>query len=135
MYNQAMNRNDELENGATELAALGRALRQAHQSLLEQVRRDWERTHGRVAGPAALLDLLLSEPYFAWLRPLSRIMAEIDDLLEARAAVDSIRIAGLRERLETVLTSEQYLDLLQRSPAVVMAHSGLRRALADLARR
>jgi hypothetical protein len=127
---------DENETGAAaELAAVGRALREAHQSLVEQVRRDWERTHGRVAGPRALLELLLEEPFFAWLRPISRVMVEIDDLLEAEAPVDSIRIAGLRERLEALVTSPQYLDLLQRSPAAVMAHAGLRRALADLARR
>ncbi len=122
-------------DAAGQLAAVARALGAAHKILVDEVRRDYEREHGTVAGPGALLELLLTEPAFAWLRPISRIMAEVDALLDESEQIDSIRIAGLLERLEGVTASARYLDLLQRSPAAVMAHATLRRALIELARR
>lgn len=108
------------------------ALRGLHKLLIGTVRSEYERAHGPIAGSGALLRLLMEDPFFSWLRPMSKAMVEMDELLEEALPLEPIRIAGLRERIEGMIASERYLNLLQSSPEVVMAHTALRKALGDL---
>jgi hypothetical protein len=49
-----------------------------HRRLLELERIEYERTHGRTLSPFEFLKLLTSDSEFAWLRPLSKMMADFD---------------------------------------------------------
>lgn len=111
---------------------VNRALRALHKLLIGTVRSDYERTHGPVAGPGALLRLLMEDPFFSWLRPMSRAMVEMDELSEEETPPEPIRVAGLRERIEGMIATERHLAILQSSPEVVMAHTDLRKALGAL---
>ena len=64
-----------------ELAALNRLLQQLHSHIL-----DIERQSNPGVAGAALLDRLLNDPGWAWLRALSSLMAEIDHVLAQRDA-------------------------------------------------
>jgi hypothetical protein len=108
------------------------ALRAVHKLLIRTVQNEYERAHGPIGGPGALLRLLMEDPFFSWLRPMSKVMVEMDELTEAPAAPEPIRVAGLRERIEGMISTERYLALLQSSPEVVMAHTELRKALGAL---
>lgn len=114
------------------LIEVNEALRAVHKQLIRTVQRDYEREHGAIGGPGALLRLLMEDPYFSWLRPMSKAMVEMDELLEEALPLEPIRIAGLRERIEGMIATQRYLALLQSSPEVVMAHTALRKALGDL---
>lgn len=108
------------------------ALRGLHKVLIGAVRSEYEREHGPIAGSGALLRLLMEDPFFSWLRPMSKVMVEMDELLDEAMPLEPIRIAGVRERIEGMIASERYLNLLQSSPEIVMGHTALRKALGEL---
>lgn len=108
------------------------ALRALHKLLIGTVRTEYERQHGPIGGPGALLHLLMEDPFFSWLRPMSQAMVEMDELDEEPSPPEPIRMAGLRERIEGMIASERYLSLLQSSPEIVIAHTALRQALGAL---
>ncbi len=104
--------------------------------LLDDERAAYERIHGRVT-PARLLELLLSDPWFAWLRTVSGLVVRIDEYLaprnvpteqEGRALVNLVR--------DTIVPDEngfgfgvKYHVAVQREPAVLLAHCTLRKLL------
>ena len=113
------------------------ALRPLHKTLLAEVQHQYETAHNRVIGPAALFHLVTRDPFFAWLRPLSGLMAQLDELLDEKDPLDPKSAAALRTELDTLLTdgsdfSARYVALLQTSHDLVVAHADLRRALAKV---
>ncbi|HWF62218.1 MAG TPA: hypothetical protein VN666_18180 [Nitrospira sp.] len=51
--------------------------------MLDDERISYERVHGRVPSNGAFLQLVLNDAWFAWLRPLSQLIAKLDELSEA----------------------------------------------------
>lgn len=106
-----------------------------HKSLVETERRDYERTHGRLEN-AEFLKVLMQEPQFAWLKPLTAFIVQIDEALEDEAA-DAQTMQRLMGELRSLLTPDprgsafqkRYGDILQRSPDVVVEHGRTLRAL------
>jgi hypothetical protein len=122
------------------LDELTHALRPLHKSLVDVVQSEYERAHGPVGGPVRLFQLLTSDPFFAWLHPMSALMAELDELLEQEEPIEPAAATAVRETLETLVGDRglapdagsfvaRYLDILQRHPEVVMAHARMRRIL------
>src|SRR6266550_3690340 len=64
-----------------ELKNVRHALLRLHKTLLDWERAAYERIHGRQSSNA-LLDALLKDPQFAWLRPISQLIVRIDEMLE-----------------------------------------------------
>jgi hypothetical protein len=106
-----------------------------HKSLVETERRDYERTHGRLEN-AEFLKVLMDDPQFAWLKPLTAFIVQIDEALEDEAA-DAQTMQRLMGELRSLLTPDprgsafqkRYGDILQRSPDVVVEHGRTLRAL------
>jgi len=121
-----------MEGPRRRLNEVNLALRALHKILIGTVRAEYELRHGPVTGPGALLHLLMEDPFFSWLRPMSQAMVEMDELVEEPSPPEPIRMAGLRERIEGMIATERYLALLQSSPEIVMAHTELRQALSAL---
>jgi hypothetical protein len=71
-----------------------------HKQLLDLVRADYEREHGPIGGPGPLLQLVTQDPAFAWLRPLSMLLVEMDDPTEV-ARVGGVRSSRPRSALAT----------------------------------
>jgi len=66
------------------LADIRLRLLRLHRALLDAERVEHERVHGPIT-PAAFLQLLIADPRFAWLRPLSEIIVGLDEaVLERR---------------------------------------------------
>jgi hypothetical protein len=129
--------------GRQRLDDVARALRPLHKALVDVVRADYERHHGRVAGPVRLFQLLTSDPYFAWLHPMSALMAEVDELYDRKEPIAPDEVAAVRATLESLVGNRgqepspdsfvsRYLEILQNHPEVVMAHARLRGALDRL---
>lgn len=55
-----------------------------HKALLDSERTAYEIVHGKLASPAAFLQLLISDPRFAWLRPITTLIVQIDETLAAK---------------------------------------------------
>jgi hypothetical protein len=116
---------------------LFRALLRLHKALLDDERVSYERVHGRIPSNGAFLQLVLDDAWFAWLRPLSQVMAKLDELGEADELPDGLDPATLLESIRTLLTPSEegtgfgrhYYEALQREPDVVLAHAAVRSLL------
>jgi hypothetical protein len=84
----------------SKLTALVPALRHFHSALLDFAQGEYEFLHGPVKGPYALYSLVMNDPSFQWLRPLSGIMATLDEVLDAKgAALSEQNVADVRGAL------------------------------------
>lgn len=115
------------------LVELSSALRVVHQRLLAAIQRNFEKLHGRVGGPGALLQLAVNDPLFTWLEPLTQQIAALDG--RAREDVDAVAVAAARAEILGLLEDDSefrasYLVYLQAEPDVVVAHATLRRLVA-----
>jgi hypothetical protein len=112
------------------LEELAQALRVLHRRLLAATQAEFEKVYGRVEGPGALLQLLINDPLFAWLRPVSQQMAALDEL--AADEVDAAVVEAARKAVARVIDEPSdfratYLVYLQADPDIVIAHAALRR--------
>ncbi|GAA5534668.1 hypothetical protein E5F05_18550 [Deinococcus metallilatus] len=82
------------------LTALAQALRHFHSALLDFAKGEYEFLHGPVGGPFALYSLVMNDPSFQWLRPLSGLMATLDEVLDAKDTTLSERnVSDVRQAL------------------------------------
>ncbi len=121
----------------TRLADMRVRLLNLHKALLEDARAAYEMDRGRIGSNANLLQLVINDPWFAWLRPLSELVVRIDETLQADAPATDADGAVLLEQVERLLSpaqsaeafAQRYYDALQRQPAVIVAHAEVRRIL------
>jgi len=119
----------------TRLRELSARLLRLHSLLLSRERRAYERRHGAVPS-GDLLNLLLHDAAFAWLRSLSGMVARIDELVDAESPVTSADVERVLGEAYRLLKSEEqdafhdnYRDALQDSPEIVMAHAEVSKLL------
>jgi hypothetical protein len=115
-----------------QLGEVREALDGVHRRLLDATRADWETLRGPIAGPGQFLELLMGDPFFAWLRPMSRLMADIDEATDEEEPPTPEQIDLYVKRVQELLTHERYLHYLQISPDLVIDHAALRRALVKI---
>jgi hypothetical protein len=119
------------------LSNLSRSLLRLHKALLDSERVSYERVHGRIETNGAFFQLVLGDAWFAWLRPLSQLMAKIDELSEDKDIEDRADVNETIDSVRTLLTPSEegngfgrnYYDALQREPDVVLAHAAVRALL------
>jgi hypothetical protein len=112
-------------------------LMHVHRALVEAERIRYERAHGRVDGSGALLQLVIHDPWFAWLRPISELIVQIDEWLDddqpSAGAPDlaEILLAQVRDRMRPNEAGpefqQRYHRLLQDDPSVAVAHAEARK--------
>ena len=108
-----------------------------HKVLLDDAKAAYEMDRGRVRSNASLLHLVINDPWFAWLHPLSELVVRIDETIEPGSPAAETDGAALVEQIERLLSpaesgevfARRYFEALQRQPAVVLAHADVRRAL------
>ena len=125
------------------LTELRNALLQLHTVLYESEQRAYERDVQPISSRGQLLNLLLTDPWFTYLRRLSEMVVQIDVAMEATeppvSVADADQFVSAARML--VVPSEEgegfakrYYDALQNDPGVVIAHSELLKKLERLAR-
>ena len=97
---------------------------------------------GSRPGPsnATLLQLVINDPWFAWLHSLSELVVRIDETVEPDSPATDADAAALdrsgREAADRSETGEgfhrRYYEALQRQPAVVLAHADVRRVIKSM---
>lgn len=111
-----------------------------HKVLLDDARVAYELDRGRVGSNSNLLQLVINDPWFAWLHSLSELLVRIDTTIEPDAPSTTADAHALVDQVERLLTpsetgegfARRYYDALQRQPAVVLAHADVRRALKGM---
>lgn len=121
------------------LSELRIRLLRLHKLLLDAERITYEQVRGQVSS-GEMLQLAINHNQFAWLHRLSKLIMQIDILLDADEPITSEAISVLFTDIRTLLTPDQLGDdfalkydaAFQRNPDVVLAHADVLTLLASL---
>jgi hypothetical protein len=113
------------------LQQLRNALFDLHKALIDSERVSYEKTLGVIESPNHFFQLLSSDPWFAWLHPLSQLIVAMDEALDEKQQLTSGGVEALVNQTRLLLVvsesgngfSKHYFDALQRDPDVVLAHA------------
>jgi hypothetical protein len=124
------------------LTALRNGLLRWHKSLLDAERASYERDVARITSTGQYLQLVLDDPWFAWLREISQFIVIVDETLaqkEPATPADAARL--IAKARELLLPSEngsefarRYDQAMQRDPSAVLAHGQMMQVFAELAK-
>jgi hypothetical protein len=129
---------EEVRQAEKLLGELRQALLRLHKTLLDWERAGYERIHGRQTSND-LLNALLNDPQFAWLRPISQLIVRIDELLgekappmrnDVDAVVSQVKILT-SPKAEGNIYERRYDTVLQENPDAVFAHRDVLKLLKD----
>lgn len=106
-----------------------------HKTLLEMERADFERDFGHLTS-GELLQLVINHAQFAWLRQISALVVQMDEMLAAEEPATLSDVQSLLAQAGLLFTSatdevfrEKYQAAFQREPAAVVAHSEITKLL------
>lgn len=120
-----------------QLLDLRQGLLVLHKALIDSERKAYEDTFGAIESQNRFLQLLIGDPWFAWLHPVSKLVVLMDETIEADEPI-TVECAGrLRSQTRALLVASEegdgfprsYFEALQREPEVVLAHADVTRCL------
>lgn len=108
-----------------------------HKALILSERIGYEQTFGVMESQNRFLQLLINDPWFAWLHPLSELVVAIDETLDAKEPLDPTKASALLKQTKALLKASEegegfgrsYFEALQREPDVVFAHADVMKQL------
>jgi hypothetical protein len=107
---------------------------------MERARRDYEDERGVSLGPGQLLNLLVTDAHFSWLRALSEVMVEIDVIAEGEESLKDEAAGAVRAVVENLLAvarpgdntspfSDRLWPYVREDPHIAMALADVKRSL------
>ena len=132
-------RTPEAEDLHRRLNAAHAGLLRVHKAVLDHERQRFELRHGSVGSPLEFLQLVLRDPWFAWLRPISELTVQIDEYTASREPADPRVGEALLAQARALLVpaeegegfAREYHRAMQESPEVAMVHGQWRAAMRD----
>jgi hypothetical protein len=128
-----------LDSARQRLTEVRETLLTLHKALLDSERTSYELVHGPIASPAAFLQLLIHDSWFAWLQPVTSLLVQIDEALAAKKPpktahdfellIDDTR-ALLSPSRESNGFWKRYAASVERDPAVAVLHGELEKRLS-----
>jgi len=127
------------EGARQRLVEVRQTLLVLHKALLDSERTSYEIVHGPIASAAVFLQLLINDNWFAWLRPITTLVVQIDETLAAKkppaTARDFERLINDTRALLTPSREangfwQRYSGVMQRDPAVTVVHDEIEKQLA-----
>ena len=108
-----------------------------HKALLDDAKVAYELDRGSIPSSGALLQLVIGDPWFAWLQQLSRLIVHIDEMTGTDTNATEADAKALFDQVDRLLIpsetgadfARRYFEALQRQPAVVLAHGDVKRVL------
>ena len=112
-----------------------------HKALILAEQVTYERINGRVESTGQLLQLVLNDPWFTWLHPVSQLVVRIDDLLEEGSELSPVEVEHFLIEARTLIRPSEegdgfersYYEALQRDPDVIFAHVEVKKLLSKIA--
>ncbi|MGA8030720.1 MAG: hypothetical protein WB992_26545 [Bryobacteraceae bacterium] len=123
------------------LADIRETLLTLHKALLDSERTSYEIVHGPIPSAAAFLQMLINDAWFAWLRPVTTLLVQIDETLAAKKPPASSReFERLIEDTRALLSPSREVDgfwkrysaTLKRDPGVAVLHEQMERKLESM---
>ncbi len=117
------------------LRELSRALIPLHRTLIEAAKQEYAIDHGPLS-PTQLLRLLGEDPFFAWLKPVTALIVDIDEM--ARVDFEDADATRIAERVAALFDATggefaaRYVPILQRDVDVAIEYAAVRQAVAKL---
>ena len=115
------------------------AMARVHKMLIESEIEKHEKINQVTLNPAARLQALLTAPEFAWLRPLSQLMAAVDEVYFQKEAIKSEQMTLLKKEIEELLLqpainefSTKYRTLVGVVPDLIIQHGHLKQAVKQM---
>src|ERR1043166_1360210 len=102
------------------LRELRDALLDLHKTLIDSERAVYETDIGPVRSPHHFLQLLSSDPWFAWLRPISQLIVAMDEALDADDPLTSDSVEALiNQSVFLLIPAEDKSEFGQRYTAAL----------------
>ena len=119
------------------LREVSRVLIPLHRALIDAAKDDYAFAFGAVPQPTARIRLRNEDAFFAWLKPITALIVEIDEM--TRRDFEPADAEGIVARIDALFGNagdadfaSHYVPILQRSVEVAAGHAALRKALAAL---
>lgn len=111
-----------------------------HKILLDSERDSYEHEIGKITSSGQLLQLVIHDPWFAWLHEISELIVFIDETLESKEPIAAVDADKLVQQARTLLIpaedgeefARRYDQAMQRDPDVVIAHGRMVKLMAKL---
>jgi hypothetical protein len=125
----------ESSSSRPKLEDLSQALTKLHKALIDSERIGYESSFGKIETPGEFLQLLMNDPWFAWLHPVSQLIAAVDEAIDSKEPVSPEQADAFFQRARTLLAPSEtgegfgrhYFDAMQRDPEVVLSHASISR--------
>jgi hypothetical protein len=109
-----------------------------HKAVLDSERTAYEMVHGPINSSSTFLQLLINDNRFAWLRPITTLLVQIDETLVPKKAATTREleqlIADTRALLAPSTESDSfwkhYSGAVERDPGVAVLHHTLEKQLS-----
>ena len=114
------------------LRTLRSLLLKLHKALLDAEQDSYERVHGPITSKGELFQLVISDEWFDWLRPISQFIVRIDETLSSKEPVSPNQLHVLLEAARDLLplesaadseTAVRYQRAVQNYPAIATMHA------------
>jgi hypothetical protein len=132
-YARTMHTPDSPERAAmrSTLRELSKTLIPLHRHLIDAAKSDYSFAYAAVESPGQLLQLLNDHAFFAWLKPMTSIIVEIDEMV--RRDFEAADARAIAARVEAFLSAKEYVEMLQREIDIAAGHAQVRKLLTRLA--
>jgi len=111
-----------------------------HKALLDSERIVYEQTNGPIANSGEFFRLVIDDDAFSWLRPISKFIVQIDELLDLRKKdkIEPESAAILLEKARLMMKpnehsltplGEHYFQAIQRDPNIALMHADITQKL------
>ena len=123
-----------------QLTALRNGLLHLHKAILDSERASYEHEIERIRSSGHFLDLVMHDPWFAWLHELSELIVLIDETLDADEPLTAPDADRLKKQARELLVPSEtgtgfalrYFEAMQRDPGVVVAHGEMMKVFTGL---
>jgi hypothetical protein len=115
------------------LKALRPLLLKFHKALLEAERDRYERIHGPITSKGEFFQLVIGDDWFSWLRPISKFIVQMDELLWAKEPVSPNQIYDLLNEARSLVppaaeqsdAASRYEQAIQRDGELAGMHNAV----------
>jgi hypothetical protein len=122
---------EPLRDDRQHLSQIRDALLTLHKALIDSERGRYETAVGAIQSPNHFLQLLTTDPWFAWLQPFSQLIVAIDQVLDEEEVLTAAMANALINQSRSLLVAAEngegfsghYDVALQQDPDVILAHA------------